>query len=413
MREVSSLKLVLRWMTTLAVVAWSLFGWYHLFSQSGSYPIGPQDYGTPLTFRRDYYDDVVLYFPQALLFDVAVAALVVLAVAYSLWTWSANWSIEFYCKFLLVLSVCTVILIFGVRIHLILLLPSALLLLVGGLGIWLTSVAYASAKTGGYLFGPKGTLLLPLALTVGMLVLGWQCWPQDIFERGSKDPGRVVALVARLQDDNPRVRSLALRALQDHGPFEAPAAAAIIQAMSDPDDRVQEDAISLARQLGPAAIEAVPIILDKFNQGGRSAFLFASRLAELGPTAKAAVPDLKEKLPASTDYSKLKICAALWKIEGNTTLVVPALIELLDDEFGPIRRDAATLLGQIGPEAADAVPALKAMVDHVPEADTPEPEEEKEEASSLPRPGKMSDAEFYPQIRSAAQLALTRILRSE
>ncbi|HEY0984193.1 HEAT repeat domain-containing protein [Schlesneria sp.] len=345
-----------------------------------------------------------------------MAALVVLAVAYSLWTWSATWSIEFYCKFLLVLSVCTVILIIGEPIPLILLLPSALLLLVGGLGIWLTSVAYASAKTGGYLFGPKGTLLLPLTLTVGMLVLGWQCWPQDIFERGSKDPSRVVALVARLQDDNPRVRSLALRALQDHGPFDEPAAAAIIQSMSDPDDRVQEDAISLAPDLGLAAIEAVPIILDKFKQGGMFSSKFASQLAELGPIAKAAVPDLKEMLPASTDYSKLGICRALWKIEGNTTLVVPALIELLDDEYLPIAEAAATLLGQIGPEAADAVPGLKAIVDHVPEAKASEPEEEEEEEdSSLPRlpPRKMSDPKSDPRLRSAARLALIRILRSE
>ena len=176
--------------------------------------------------------------------------------------------------------------------------------------------------------------------------------------------------------------------------------------MRDPDQEVQSNAISLAPELGSYAFDAVPILRDHFLEDGGCTF----ELAMLGPLAKNAVPALVERLPKSDGYDKLGISNALWQIDGNTTLVVPALIDLLHHDFGPIRRDAAAMLGEIGPAAKEAVPPLQAMVDFEPERE-PVPLTVITSSNSIPALREMTEAEFYPQIRDAAEAALLKILR--
>ena len=53
-------------------------------------------------------------------------------------------------------------------------------------------------------------------------------------------------------------------------------------------------------------------------------------------------------------------------IDQDVDVVVPALVESLNDPFMPIRVDAALALGKIGPRARDAVPALIAARDYTP-----------------------------------------------
>jgi len=50
---------------------------------------------------------------------------------------------------------------------------------------------------------------------------------------------------------------------------------------------------------------------------------------------------------------------ALWKIDRKGPLVVPALVRALGDANELICWIAADCLGQIGPEAREAVPALR------------------------------------------------------
>lgn len=393
-----------RWVITVSAVTWCLGVWFVLFTQTTSYPIGSQDYGFPLTFKRVYEVDVVLFFSQAFLFDVALAALVVSAVAYSCWHWSSSWSTGFCAAFLLNL-ICSAGL-YWIRDGI----PSQLEMLYSyGLVVavpiaWLICVVYSSGIASKHFFGTNRSFLFPLGLAVVVPGLAWQCRPQDIF-CSDGNPRNFPALAELLSNDNPHVRSLSLFALKRHGPFDDSTTTAIIQAMSDPDPQVQSKAISMTLELGPSAIKALPILRDCFIKNESCTDV----LAALGPLAKELVPDLKAKLPASKGYAKLGICKALWKIDRNTTLAVPGLIELLEDDFGPIRVDAATLLGEIGPEAAPAVPWLNAMVKHVPKAETiPETE-----GSSKNAPRIMTEAEFHPQIRSAAEIALRKISRSQ
>ncbi len=47
----------------------------------------------------------------------------------------------------------------------------------------------------------------------------------------------------------------------------------------------------------------------------------------------------------------------------NRKPAVPALIENLGNESGPVRYSSALALGEIGPDAAAAVPALQKLLD--------------------------------------------------
>ena len=63
-------------------------------------------------------------------------------------------------------------------------------------------------------------------------------------------------------------------------------------------------------------------------------------------------------------------------------------------------------LGEIGLAAKDAVPLLKRMTEYQPPKAKPLDEKSN---SSKPTLRQMSEAEFYPRIREAAEMALRRI----
>ena len=89
--------------------------------------------------------------------------------------------------------------------------------------------------------------------------------------------------------------------------------------------------------------------------------LFA--LKKIGRKAKPAGPALITLLKTATGYDRLNAAEALWRIDQDVDIVVPALAESLKDSFLPIRRDAANALGEIGPRARGAVSALIAARD--------------------------------------------------
>lgn len=408
MPEAHGNKIALRLVVAGTAVIWSLESWYFWMVESHSYPIGPQDFGLPITFRRVYYPDIVLFFPLALLFDAVVAVLVVVAVASCFWRWSTSWSTGHGKVFVLGFAVFVVCMLPEIRRPISSFLPNliaSIMMLIAVPIVWVSCLGYASVIAGGHIFGKSRALWLPTLLTLVLSGMGWLCQPQDIYQ-SDRSPENTRGLVERLSDSNPHIRALALSALHNRGPYDEPTALAIIQSMSDPDTRVQDNAFSLASDLGLYAIKAVPVLRKKFMTNGSCTF----ELALLGPIAKDAVPDLKERLPAASGYGKLGICEALWRIESNPKDIVSSLIELLDDEFGPIRVDAAELLGEIGPDAKDAVSKLEAMVAYVPKVETPQPIDL---TSPVPAPRPMTEAEFYPQIRDAARVALSKIVQPE
>jgi HEAT repeat protein len=105
----------------------------------------------------------------------------------------------------------------------------------------------------------------------------------------------------------------------------------------------------------------------------------AEVLGRLGPSAKSAVPSLENLLQGYDSQARIQAALALWRIDQRTLETIPVLVGtlrsastppqrssvILPGRFGgmstviaPLCQQAAEALGQMGPDARDAVPAL-------------------------------------------------------
>src|SRR5207249_892966 len=81
-------------------------------------------------------------------------------------------------------------------------------------------------------------------------------------------------------------------------------------------------------------------------------------LARIGPPARAALPELQAALRLDDDYFRLEVIRALWTVGRESETTVPILIRILEDRNNPNRAGAAMVLGEMGPAAKAALPAL-------------------------------------------------------
>ncbi len=141
------------------------------------------------------------------------------------------------------------------------------------------------------------------------------------------DPAAAIPRLQQLLHEKSReLRVSATAALGDYGEQAAPAAADLARLLADDDLLVQRDA--------------------------------AAALSRLGPQAASAVPQLIAALRDDDGAVTIEAAQALTAI-GQPA--VPPLIALLKDP--QYRNLAAAVLGDIGPDAVDAVPAILAMLD--------------------------------------------------
>jgi HEAT repeat protein len=101
------------------------------------------------------------------------------------------------------------------------------------------------------------------------------------------------------------------------------------------------------------------IIKDRDCPGAPRVRLIAiEALGEIGPGAKEAVPVLTDLLKEDDGLVRLQAAASLWRITGRQAAARPVLMATLQDERAEGRALAAQTLGEIGPEAKEAVPVL-------------------------------------------------------
>jgi HEAT repeat protein len=123
-------------------------------------------------------------------------------------------------------------------------------------------------------------------------------------------------------------------------------------------------------RLGPDAVPLLVEMLDAHGGCGRLAALGC--LEQLGPKALKAAPGLLTVLKWDDAGARYRAAVMLWKLEKNP-VVVPVLVGLLTAEpkLEPtyarevqenLAADAAKLLGEIGPSAKEALPALREAV---------------------------------------------------
>ena len=116
-------------------------------------------------------------------------------------------------------------------------------------------------------------------------------------------------------------------------------------------------AASTLGNLGPGAREAAPLLVealkkDEYHQ------VPARILQRLGD---AAVPALIEGIK---DIDNEQASAVLGQLGQQAAPAVPDLVRLLADEHPQVRRRAVQVLGKIAPRVDEAIPALKGAMEN-------------------------------------------------
>jgi len=228
----------------------------------------------------------------------------------------------------------------------------------------------------------------------------------------------VPKLIPTLDNENPNTRYYVIHALgsigkgaeeaipalfnlmKNHKPYDAgslgetlgkidgPAIPLLIGALKDENQFTRGEAVNGLYYAGPAAKDAVPLLVEMMSANGNKGFVgdcVAKTLGAIGPAAKDAIPYLIERLgrwdgsnapyalsrigpDAVLDLIKATMSEDL-KIQSAAVLALrrmglvardatPALIAALNSPKAKTRMDIARALGSIGPDASYAVPAL-------------------------------------------------------
>jgi HEAT repeat protein len=200
----------------------------------------------------------------------------------------------------------------------------------------------------------------------------------------------LTELVTALRHGDKCVRREAVWALARIGPEAGPAVFALAKSLRDLDSPVRKGAARAIGQIGKeAARTAIPLLIDALKN---SDLLFCRLVAwALGKIGAPAVPALMRALNHPDKYVRREAAWALGQIGAESQSAIGILITILKSPCsagspsgGPARkadpdqktelvfltpiRDAtlrayaARALGQIGPEARAAIPALTAVL---------------------------------------------------
>jgi HEAT repeat protein len=140
--------------------------------------------------------------------------------------------------------------------------------------------------------------------------------------------GRVSGLIDQLEDPDVEVRRASIRALGDMGPEAKEAVGALQKALGDQDRAV-----------------------------GR---LAAVALGKIGPNAQPAIGALTELLEDEEYAMRFSAALAIQKIDPKNEAFRPVLVKAMQTGEG----GAIVAVGQMGPDAAWAVPALEGLIKH-------------------------------------------------
>jgi CHAT domain-containing protein/tetratricopeptide (TPR) repeat protein len=176
------------------------------------------------------------------------------------------------------------------------------------------------------------------------------------------DRAQAKELVPRLgtmvADKDAETREAAIKALGDIGPAAELAIPALGEALKNKERLTCLHATFALARIGPAAVPVLSEALTLPDADVRKSVMDA--LGEIGPQARAAVPPLRDALTDPDLVTRVHAAAALGRIDPTVPIdaLVADLVKDLRDPDKDVSSRAADYVGQIGPTARAAVPAL-------------------------------------------------------
>ncbi|MDB6038997.1 MAG: repeat-containing protein [Verrucomicrobiales bacterium] len=163
------------------------------------------------------------------------------------------------------------------------------------------------------------------------------------------------------------VRSLTTDMLANLGANAAPAVPTLIRALGD-DKWIRYNSTSVPYTLGrigPSAKRAIPALkalLQKGPSNRLSSVLEAIWLID-PPEAEFGIPLLEAALKSTEPYESFSAARQLWKMTGDNSQSLPVLLSLLRANDSPWRLHTLRALGEFGPAARSALPAIKMLTE--------------------------------------------------
>lgn len=178
---------------------------------------------------------------------------------------------------------------------------------------------------------------------------------------GSDAKEAVPYLITNLEDPYSRARSCAAAALGTIGPPAKEAVPHLIKVLESQKGNVVRNAIWALGQIGPSAIDAAPSIVKMLDHDRRDVRIKAiDALGQIRPNHKATIL----KLAKLVDPEDLELSYHVVKsLELIGKPSVPSLVELMTHDSPNFRVAVIRSLGNIGPDARQAIPALKEALD--------------------------------------------------
>jgi HEAT repeat protein len=180
--------------------------------------------------------------------------------------------------------------------------------------------------------------------------------------KADRSPAAVSAIAGALQDEDYLIRMLAADTLGNLKGVAVDATPALCRALRDRENMVASQAgqalEQIARDPGNTRVVdvMVPPLVDAIKAGGRASAGFLARRV-LRTIGDPAVPALVEVLNENERSSRIRALDVLREL-GQARAAVSALAVWLRGEDRDLRWRAAMVLGEIGPDAKSAAPAL-------------------------------------------------------
>ncbi len=153
------------------------------------------------------------------------------------------------------------------------------------------------------------------------------------------------------------------RAISDPDPKVATAAALQLSRTHDlPRRRLPDDPIGSGSDSEPTYDDVSPWIEALSNASPSVRRSAAICLTIAGPTARAAIPELTNRLGDSDPTVQLHAAQALWEIGHNAYPIMPTLVDLLLTNRSGTRIGAVYTLGRMGQAASDVTPWLEQLL---------------------------------------------------
>ena len=175
-------------------------------------------------------------------------------------------------------------------------------------------------------------------------------------------PSEPVNPRAGLDSDQFKIRLASAKDLLRASPDDPQAAAVLLTLMRDPNSKRRIAAIETASAAEPTAGEVISALgAALYDEESSVAYAAAKALGHLGPAAAPAVPNLIQAMNYKSSDTKFVGAAAQ---EALVRVGAPAVGELVKGlKNAALRSDLLNVLGKIGPDAGEAIPALSALLD--------------------------------------------------